>query len=114
MFSVHSIETFVVNDEYRVGGTYDRIYIINEDTAVPEALGARLMGRHDTDELAANGLRVSDDGRSLYVAAGTPVVEMSRPASRLDLGAGSFAIQLGTYANSVAYNHESGSRHSAP
>lgn len=74
VFSVHSIETFVVNDEYRVGGTYDRIYIVNEDTTVPEALGARLMERHDTDELAANGLRVSDDGLSLYIAAGTPVV----------------------------------------
>lgn len=64
------IETFVVNDDLHVGGTFDRIYTIG---------GQKYIGDLKT-------------------------------GSSVDWGAGTYAMQLAVYANSVRYNVETGQR----
>ncbi|WP_406711293.1 PD-(D/E)XK nuclease family protein [Trueperella pyogenes] len=64
------IETFVVNDDLKIGGTFDRIYEIG---------GQNYIGDLKT-------------------------------GSSVDWGAGTYAMQLAVYANSVCYNVETGQR----
>lgn len=66
------IETFVVNDELQIGGTFDRVYSIG---------GQRFIGDLKT-------------------------------GSSLDWGTGTFAMQLAVYANSLRYDHTTGTRES--
>lgn len=112
VYDVHSVETFVVNDEFRVGGTYDRIYGLKDDMRMPESLSAALTDAYDSTILAENGL-VAVDG-VLHLMAGTAVIGDVKTGKSVDFGAASFAIQLGTYANSDAYDHTTGSRTPLP
>lgn len=64
------IETFVVNDNLKIGGTFDRIF--------------ELGGRKYIGDL--------------------------KTGSTVDWGAGTYAMQLAVYANSVRYDHETGQR----
>lgn len=95
-FDILGVETFVVNDELRVGGTFDRVLRLREDVLLPEAL---LASRPDW---------------SPVLEAGTAIVSDVKTGRSVDLGAGAFALQLGVYATSVVYNHETGSRHPLP
>lgn len=64
------IETFVVNDDLKIGGTFDRIY--------------KIGGQHYIGDL--------------------------KTGASVDWGAGTYAMQLAVYANSVRYNVETGQR----
>lgn len=94
-FEVLLCETFVVNDEYRVGGTFDRLVRLRHDMRLPDAL-------------------VNANAGNPILPAGTTIILDNKTGKSVDLGAGSFALQLGMYANSLIYNHETGSRSPLP
>lgn len=88
---VVSMETFVVNDTHQVGGSYDRIFKLTRDLEVT------LPGRTPT-----------------IIKAGTHVIGDLKTGKSVVLGAGSFSVQLGSYANGLPYNHQSGTRGTLP
>lgn len=110
---VDSMETFVVNDQYRVGGTYDRIYRLTRDTDLPAALAEGLRESYSPAWLPQLKVAEREDG-TLYLPAGTSVIGDIKTGRSVDFGAASFSIQLGTYANSLRYNHTTGARSPLP
>ena len=88
------IEGFCVNDALRVGGSYDRIYRFT----------AEFLDAYE----AEHGSRFRyPDGRE--VLPGDCVIGDVKTGN-IDLGMGKICMQLGTYANSLDYDHTVGSR----
>lgn len=94
-FEIVAIEGFCVVDEYRVGGSYDRILRFTAE-------GLDLFEREQGHRLAF------PDG--VEVVPGDTVIGDLKTGKSIDFGIGAIAMQLGTYANAEDYDHTLGSR----
>lgn len=99
------IEGFCVNDGLRVGGSYDRIYAFTAEFL--DAYAAHYGRRLHYPGRDADGFMVVGAGPE--VAPGDAVIGDVKTGN-VDLGIGKICMQLGTYANSVDYDHTVGSR----
>lgn len=99
------IEGFCVRDDLRVGGSYDRIYRFTVEflDAYAAYHGHRLHypGRDALGRLVA--------GAGPEVQPGDAVIGDVKTGN-IDLGMGKICMQLGTYANSLDYDHTIGTR----
>ncbi len=103
-------EVFVVNDENAVAGTYDRVYRLTKDLPVPAQIANQLANLSGTFDPTI----YRTDGQTLFVLAGAHIVGDLKTGSTVVLSAGSFAIQLGSYANGQPYDHSVGARAELP
>lgn len=108
---VVSIEIFVVDDDNQVAGTYDRIYRLTKNLPIPSQLANQLF--EDGPVEGPNSPFIHDGG-TVYLKAGQHIIGDIKTGSSVVLSAGSFAVQLGTYANGTAYDHSVGSRTDLP